>query len=330
MGFVGIATTGCRMVLGSGGKMAKRTAFTLVELLVVIAIIGILIAMILPAVQSVREAARRTECSNNIRQIGLAVQNFETANENFPPGWKSSTGWGWMAHALPFIEQGNIADRIDLQQALLDPMHESIIAHFISGQLCPSSGNASEQFTLEAGAGLQPIQVARTHYVGCIGSSVETQTMDDGQTCPSLDLLNSKRFINGMFYKDSKTERRDVLDGASNTIMIGERSGEIFDSQWPGILDGSSHTGWRVVGWTGEPPNNPMRTDPVIVYDDDGDEVALEIHFHGFAQFNSMHLGGLTMFCFGDGSVRPISDSISPTAFKAMGTIRGRETFDPE
>lgn len=310
--------------------MARKSGFTLVELLVVIAIIGILIAMILPAVQSVREAARRTECSNNIRQIGLAVVNYETANRRFPSGWKSATGWGWMAEALPFIEQNNIADQIDLKQALLDPMHEATIQHFISGQICPSSTNNSETFELEAGPGLVPTQIGRTHYVGCIGSSAATQTMDDGQTCPSMDLLTSERFIDGMFYKDSRTERRDVLDGTSNTILLGERSDDLFDSQWPGILDGSSHTGWRVVGWTGEPPNNPMQTEPIIVFDDDGNEVALEIHFHGFAQFNSMHRGGLTMFCFGDGAVRPITDNISPLAFKAMGTIRGRETFDAE
>ena len=104
--------------------MVKKRGFTLVELLVVIAIIGILIALLLPAVQSVREAARRTECMNNLRQIGLAVANYETAQQRFPPGWKSSTGWGWMAQCLPFIEQGNVADQMDLQYALLDPMHE--------------------------------------------------------------------------------------------------------------------------------------------------------------------------------------------------------------
>lgn len=310
--------------------MAKKKGFTLVELLVVIAIIGILVALLLPAVQSVREAARRTECSNNLRQIGLAVTNYETANERFPPGWKGSTGWGWMAQVLPFIEQGNVADQMDLQQALLAPMHQETIQLEIPGQLCPSSTHNSPTFELEIQPDGRPVSVGRTHYVGCIGSSAATEQMDDGQTCPSLDLMTSEQFIDGMFYKDSRTERRDVLDGTSNTIMVGERSADLFDSQWPGILDGSKHTGWRVVGWTGEPPNNPMQTEPLIVYDDDGNGVELEIHFHGFAQYNSMHPGGLTMFCFGDGSVRPITNGISPLTFKAMGTIRGRETFEFE
>ena len=80
------------------------------------------------------------------------------------------------------------------------------------------------------------------------------------------------------------------------------------------------------MGWAGEPPNNPLRTEPLVVINDDGEETELEIHFHGFAQFNSMH-NGVTMFAFCDGSTRPIDDDISPVAFRAMGTIKGRETI---
>ena len=102
----------------------------------------------------------------------------------------------------------------------------------------------------------------------------------------------------------------------------------LFDSSWPGILDGSSYTGWRIVGWTGEPPNNPMQTTPIIVVDPiTGDEEELEIHFHGFAQFNSAHLGGLTGFCMVDGSTHMIKNGIDPRVFEALGTIRGRETI---
>jgi len=304
-------------------RNTESRAFTLVELLVVIAIIGILISMLLPAVQSVREAARRTQCANNIRQIGIALHNFNTSNEHFPPGWRSDSGWGWMTHALKFIEQDSLADQLDLKTDLKDPTFTQNIAATVNGQLCPSSTNDSVSYELPTNND-EMVEIARTHYIGCIGSSASVSYMDDGQTCPSLTLMNAYGFIDGMFYQDSNTPLRDVRDGSSNTILLGERSHELFDSQWPGVIDGSSHTGWRVVAWTGEPPNNPMRTDPLVIIDDEGDEQELEIHFHGFAQFGSMH-SGVTMFQFVDGSVRPISDQINAVTFRALGTIQGGE-----
>jgi prepilin-type N-terminal cleavage/methylation domain-containing protein len=307
--------------------MKKNSGFSLVELLVVIAIIGILIGMLLPAVQMVREAARRTKCLNNIRQIGIACHSYEAATEHFPTGWRSDTGWGWMTHALPFIEQGNLASSIGLKTNLVDAGNQDLIKSLIEGQLCPTSMNDSSTHVLQRD-GASEVEIGRTHYVGCIGSSVSTAEMDDGQTCPSLDLLDTQGFVDGVFYKDSQTPISDIRDGVSNTVLLGERSSELFDSQWPGILEGSSHTGWRVVGWTGEPPNNPMRTTPLVVVDEDGNDVELEIHFHGFAQYNSMHQGGMTMFAFADGSTHAIAKGIEALTFRAMGTIQGGETIE--
>ena len=298
----------------------QRRGFSLIELLVVIAIIAILIAMFLPAVQNVREAARRTKCSSNLMQLGLANQSFNTSNSHFPNGWNGETGWGTISYLLPFIEQGNLYSKIDFSTFTDAVENFSIIKQRIPLLYCPSSGNNSSTFQLEGLDGF--VDVGRTHYVGCIGSSVRQEDMGDGQLCPSADLLDSIGFIDGMFYENSTTPLRDVRDGLSNTILMGERSANVFDSQWPGIIDGSEHTGWRVVGWTGEPPNNPPRRDPVVIVNDDGSEEILEIHFHGFAQFNSMHGGGLTTFAFVDGSVRFISDDIDPRVFKAMGTIK--------
>ncbi len=313
-------------------SVQQPAGFTLVELLVVIAIIGILIGLLLPSVQMVREAARRTSCLNNLRQIGFAIQNYETSNTHLPPGWQGTTsgsevGWGWMANTLPFVEQQNLHATIDFNTNLLDPANQSIIRYALVGQLCPSSGNDSPSFRLPILTDPpSDVEVGRTHYVGCVGSSVELEEMEDGQTCPSLSLLGSTGRLDGVFYKNSNTEYRDIVDGASNTVALGERSSDRFDSIWPGVVKGSEFTGWRVVGWTGEPPNNPPRTEPVIIVDDKGGEEELQIHFHGFAQFNSMHPGGITMFAMADGSTHPINDRIDPRIFRALGTIRGRET----
>jgi prepilin-type N-terminal cleavage/methylation domain-containing protein len=295
----------------------KKRAFTLVELLVVIAIIGILIGMLLPAVQSVREAARRTSCSNKIRQFAIGLHNFEASHKHLPPGWTaevwpSTPGHGWTAFTLPFLEQTAIYDTIDFNQNILDASVE-LREHSWDILLCPSSTNNSKAFDLTSWDEDDtnfPISFARTHYVGSIGSSVSDELMEDGTSCPSLNLGNSQERIDGIFFANSNTRFADIKDGTTNTIIVGERSSHVFDSTWVGVATNGSYSGWRVVGWTGEPPKNRASNSLV--------------HFHGFAQFNSMH-PGVTMFSFCDGSTKGISDSIDFQVFTALGTIRGGE-----
>jgi prepilin-type N-terminal cleavage/methylation domain-containing protein len=302
---------------------SARIGFTLVELLVVISIIGILIAMLLPAVQSVREAARRIQCRNNLKQLGLALHIFHTAHMRFPPGWKADTdagvpGWGWNSYILPFIEQGNVYDQINFAVNLDLPIHLAVRKTNLPGVLCPSSATSDDTFfDLPKGDYTDryspqvpfPFEVARTHYVGSIGSGVAQDEMPDGSFCPSFVGPGAITNVDGMFFRDSKRPLEDIRDGASNTILIGERSGEIFDSTWVGVVHGSAFPAWRVIGWTGEPPNNRPNS---------------EVHFHGYAQFNSAH-SGLTHFALCDGSVQVVSDQVNPPTFKASGTINGGE-----
>ena len=175
-----------------GNSLQNRNAFTLVELLVVIAIIGILVGMLLPAVQQVREAARRVSCSNNMRQLGLAMQNYEGAFGHFPPGfssassrdgtvpsgvhidadtWNAAPGWGWGAHVLPFIEGNNIHSRIKYDRPIWESQHREIIQAQLPVFLCPSSSGDNEPFTVVDAAnnpyspdGATPIVLGRSHY----------------------------------------------------------------------------------------------------------------------------------------------------------------------
>ncbi|MGN6136231.1 MAG: DUF1559 family PulG-like putative transporter, partial [Aureliella sp.] len=122
---------------------ARRRAFTLVELLVVIAIIGILVGLLLPAVQAAREAARRMQCSNNLKQLGLAIHNYESVHQRLPSGWNSrgsigEPGWGWAAAVLPMMEGTNIHGQIDAHLAIADPAHASVRTVTVPNFICPS------------------------------------------------------------------------------------------------------------------------------------------------------------------------------------------------
>src|SRR5829696_3724580 len=124
----------------------NRRAFTLVELLVVIAIIGILVALLLPAIQAAREAARRSQCKNNLKQIGLALHNYESARGSFPPGFVSRAatvdgpglgpGWGWATHILPYLEESTL--NIDLKREITDPLYDEIRIKPFSIFRCPT------------------------------------------------------------------------------------------------------------------------------------------------------------------------------------------------
>lgn len=306
----------------------RRRGFTLVELLVVIAIIAILIGMLLPAVQAIREAARRVQCRNHLKQIGLSLQNYHESFSRYPMGWSANIdagvpGWGWMSWALPFIEQTNTFNQIDFKLPIDHPSHAQARQQSLPFMLCPSSTLANQPLIeLPEGAYVDPygpvafpFAVARAQYVGCLGTFVAAEEMEDGEFCPSLtNIMGGGETLDGIFYRNSRVKLEHVYDGTSHTIAVGERSGKTFDSTWVGVVHGAAYPAWRILGWTGEPPNNKPNS---------------LVHFHGYAQFNSAH-HGLTHFSLLDGSVQGIRDAIDPEIFKGMGTIRNQEIVELE
>jgi len=266
----------------------RRRGFTLIELLVVIAIIGILVGLLLPAVQAAREAARRMQCSNNLRQLGVAMHNYHDSMGSFPPGFMAVNhlgqvkgGWGWTVFLMPFIEQSPLRDQLSpprykLSQVVEDPVLLAMLQMQISLFRCPSSTMAKlREFH---GPGSQ--MVATGNYTCCRGFYNLRGPM------------HLKRDNNGIFYARSATRIAGITDGTSNTIALGERT--VFPAnandpkKWPSWCGpGGLGIGSTVSSSVSYPLNHPTT-------------------IHGFS---SQHPGGAN-FCFADGSVHFISESI--------------------
>src|SRR5438105_6293628 len=217
----------------------RRNGFTLIELLVVIAIIAILIGLLLPAVQKVREAANRMSCTNNLKQIGLALHNYHDAHKRFPPGYidgntnRANTpdkdvgpGWGWASFLLPYIEQDNVYRQIDFKVGVGIGSNTAISQQPLKVHQCPSDG-LQQAFAVYDSSFTTPIAtVAHGNYVGCNGW-LECYWNAGGVGDPSgNDGLSGGmgQSGNGLFYRNSRNRVANVTDGLSNTIFVGERS----------------------------------------------------------------------------------------------------------
>jgi len=208
-------------------RAAKR-AFTLIELLVVIAIIGVLISLLLPAVQRVREAANLASCKNNLKQIGLAMHNYHDTHQRFPVGYYDPTpwpqpdhgpGWGWGAYVLPYLEQDNLYRQINFNVDAGDPSMATVRTTFLPVFFCPSDEQV-KIFTVTDG-GVNSWDMAQGSYVACNGND----GVDDFTTPPHT----------GPFLRAVKGFRlAEIKDGLSNTMFVGDRWSQLSYSTWVG------------------------------------------------------------------------------------------------
>ncbi|HLJ92473.1 MAG TPA: DUF1559 domain-containing protein [Gemmataceae bacterium] len=321
--------------------MNRRLAFTLIELLVVIAIIAVLIGLLLPAIQKVREAANRMKCSNNLKQLGLAVHNYHDAQGAFPPGYQNAVStnplysnlpasrfrWSFIARLTPYLEQTNIYNTLDLtiplymdSQGTITPPNQFGVGQRVSMLFCPSDSQTQVYPTF-----------GPTNYTGCLGNGANGGT---------------RTMANGIFFQNSKIRIADIIDGTSNTAMCSEQilglggpdvtdptmvdvryvygqmsvNANVSDAVCAGLTTWKTDRGAR---WAdGEtqyaeydhhyPPNAPQ-----------WDCVQLE---HSWKPPRSMHTGGVNVL-FADGSGHFIANSVNLATWQALGSRNGNEAL---
>jgi prepilin-type N-terminal cleavage/methylation domain-containing protein len=295
------------------GRHRPRLAFTLIELLVVIAIIALLIGLLLPAVQKVREAAARIRCANNLKQIGLALHGYHDANGCFPPGYRDprpdaqpGPGWGWSVFLLPFVEQTNL-------HAQIDPEHTVF-------------GNGAD-VTVPTPQTLTPLAVFRcpsdpgppvnANYDGHATASYRAVAWSRPKTGIGAKGLMITDIANptGVLYRNSRTRIADVSDGLSNTIFVAEVCLDDRRDKWGGIWAGSNRKdqfGLWISGVIWGIDEGPLRLNGPDKW--------------GFCSPHPGTVGAL----LGDGSVRFVRDSIDPKVPADMASRAGGEVVSGE
>jgi prepilin-type N-terminal cleavage/methylation domain-containing protein/prepilin-type processing-associated H-X9-DG protein len=327
----------------------KRAAFTLIELLVVIAIIGVLIGLLVPAAQQIREAANRTQCVNNLKQIGLALHAYQDAMKVFPSGYvdrntdPNSTpdndlgpGWGWAAFLLPYLEERNVYNQINFSQGVGSGSNVAVSQTPLTIYQCPSDPYQQPVPVYDSNFSSPIATVAHANYVACNGW-VECFNGASGnpQPGPGADGLSGAYGAAGVgaFYRNSRTRVASVTDGMSNTIFVGERSGDHSPSTWTGAVAGG-----RCPAWMASQPPSPYAPPPGPAYDnaDFGEALVLahcnathlpsaDFPIYDPDTFYSMHTGRGANFLFGDGSVHFLDSGINPLTYQYLATIAGGE-----
>ncbi|NLY00817.1 MAG: DUF1559 domain-containing protein [Rhodopirellula sp.] len=299
-------------------RSVRVRAFTLVELLVVIAIIGILIALLLPAVQAAREAARRSNCANNFKQVGLAAHNYHDTHRCLPSGsfaWNGATdcapaqsqtsfsGFGWATLILPFMEQGSLHDQLNFRQSATWPANYAVQGNVIQGYLCPSDPQGGELISWTSALRPDGTNNGPTASDDYAMVSMAGVADSDNWVC-TLNYAKHFTIANGVMADRRGCRLADVLDGTSNTLMIAEVTGG-----GPGSYRGFVWSNFTLIDMANG-INGPTTRQ--------GGISAASYNFR-LAGAASYHPGGCH-FAMADGSVQFISETIELRIVKALTT----------
>ena len=304
-------------------RQRNRSAFTLVELLVVIAIIGILVALLLPAVQAAREAARRMQCSNNLKQLALALHNYEGTYKTFPPAGIDSNQMSWVVMLLPFIEQQPLFANFNFTQGAWNASNRIAVVQGVKIQAirCPSSPRDTH-FSIFNVTGVAANQieadVMTLHYHAVLGprTSVNDQPYNFlGTTALAFGpvatqgVFGKTRQVTTTYFVSEKSPMPEITDGTSNTLLLGEFS-------WKGYLY------WRPFtrGWYSDVRGTLVYAGKNVFY-------PINSKFSDFwndGSFGSMHPGG-AQFARADGSANFVSQTVDMAVYRSTASRNGGE-----
>ncbi len=343
-------------------KKNRRAGFTLIELLVVIAVIAILMALLLPAVQQAREAARRTQCKNNLKQLGLALHNYHDAYSVFPPAYIGNpyvsgtnngvtypddngngvSGFAWGTLLLPALDQSSLYNQFDINQPCWASRNVPLAKTKLTLFLCPTATGGSDGFQVEryngspAYAPKNPtpfspaITFAHSHYVTNAGIHQpwgRVTNYDDFSTPEPIPANgNQPAMIDGPFYRNSRISSSSVTDGLSQTIFLGEHSSILSNKTWVGVVP------FGATCPKGSFPSDCNSAGCLVGAHsgpDTHDHPQVVIHapnnpFGHTDEMYSEHVGGANIL-MGDGSVRFVSQFIDPFVWVGLSTRGGSE-----